>query len=230
EETGTKVGIGVATGCDEVFITTDPHLVEPGRLVPLAMGSDTVGGTFTWSGHYLVDPWNENGVVALGDYPRLSAYFESHRERLSLRHVAQRRPTHWYRTIDRVTHSLICKHKLYLPDIKDRIHPVLDTGQSYPHHNLYFIQSDRWDLEVLGGLLLSDIGQFFVECYGVRMRGGWLRFQAQYLRRIRVPDPDQITADQSARLVAAFRQRDTEAATRVARELYRLDALPAEAG
>ena len=36
---------------------------------------------------------------------------------------------------------------------------------------------------------MSAVGQFFVESYGVRMRGGYLRFQAQYLRRIRVPDP-----------------------------------------
>ena len=34
---------------------------------------------------------------------------------------------------------------------------------------------------------MSSVGQFFVESYGVRMRGGYLRFQAQYLRRIRVP-------------------------------------------
>jgi adenine-specific DNA-methyltransferase len=30
---------------------------------------------------------------------------------------------------------------------------VLDRGETYPHHNLYFIESDTWDLEVLGGLL-----------------------------------------------------------------------------
>jgi hypothetical protein len=45
EETGTKVGIGVATGLDEVYITTDPHLVEESRLLPLAL----VGhATNTW--------------------------------------------------------------------------------------------------------------------------------------------------------------------------------------
>ena len=73
--------------------------------------------------------------------------------------------------------------------------PVLDRGETYPHHNLYFIQSDEWDLEVLGGLLMSAVGQFFVESYGVRMRGGYLRFQAQYLRRIRVPSPKALSAN-----------------------------------
>jgi adenine-specific DNA-methyltransferase len=227
-ETGTKVGIGVATGRDDVFITADPDLVEPDRLLPLALARDTLSGTLEWSGHYLVDPWNAHGVVDLANFPRLAAYYEAHREALMNRNVAKRRPQHWYRTIDRVTHALTQRTKLYFPDIKDRIHPVLDRGQTYPHHNLYFIQSDGWDLEVLGGLLLSDIGQFFVECYGVRMRGGWLRFQAQYLRRIRVPKPEDIAPEHARGLVEAFRRRDRHAASLIALELYRLDRLPTE--
>jgi adenine-specific DNA-methyltransferase len=98
-----------------------------------------------------------------------------------------------------VTHSLTEKPKLYIADIKNQLDPVLDRGETYPHHNLYFVQSDVWDLEVLGGLLISAIGQFFMESYGVRMRGGYLRFQAQYLRRIRVPDPKSIVASKGAR-------------------------------
>ena len=225
-ETGTKVGIGVATGCDEVFITTNPELVESDRLLPLTMGPDTLSGTLKWSGHYLVNPWNSDGLVDLAAFPRLMSYFDEHRNRLLNRHIAKSRPEQWYRTIDRVDHTLKARHKLYFPDIKDRIHPVLDTGQTYPHHNLYFVESAGWDLEVLGGLLFSDISQFFVECYGVRMRGGWLRFQAQYLRRIRVPRPEDVSDMHAAGLKAAFRQRDRATATRIALDVYRLDQLP----
>jgi hypothetical protein len=32
---------------------------------------------------------------------------------------------------------------------------------------------------VLGGLLLSALGQFFVECYAVRMSGGYFRYQLE---------------------------------------------------
>ena len=77
---------------------------------------------------------------------------------------------------------------------------------------------------MLGALLLSDFGQFFVESYGVRMRGGYLRFQAQYLRRIRVPDPDNISVAQAHALRAAFRTRDIKAATQIASDLYETDA------
>jgi len=42
--TGTKVGIGVATGADRVYITTDPDVAEPDRVLPLAMTADTRHG------------------------------------------------------------------------------------------------------------------------------------------------------------------------------------------
>ena len=65
EATGTEVGIGVATGLDKVFITKDPKLVEESRLLPLAMADDTVTGHFRWAGHYLVNPWDSDGLVDL---------------------------------------------------------------------------------------------------------------------------------------------------------------------
>jgi adenine-specific DNA-methyltransferase len=99
-------------------------------------------------------------------------------------------PERWYRTIDRVEPGLQDRDKLVIPDLKAYIQPVLDRGAYYPHHGLYFITSDDWDLEVLGGLLLSDIAELFVATYCVKMRGGCYRFQAQYLRRIRVPRLD----------------------------------------
>lgn len=228
KETRTRVGIGVATGADKVFITGDEALVEESRLLPLAMASDISSGVLEWSGRYLVNPWDEDGLIDLGQYPRLKAYLSRHRDALKRRHVARRNGRSWVRTIDRVNSPLTGKPKLYIADIKDRLRPVLDRGETYPHHNLYFVQSEGWDLEVLGGLLLSDVAQFFVECYGVRMRGGYLRFQAQYLRRIRVPEPGEVTARQAKRLRRAFRGRDAEAATEAALEVYGIDGVPPE--
>ena len=227
--TGTKIGIGVATGADDVFITTDPAVVEPDRLLPLAMASDTKNGHLAWSGHYLIDPWEKDGLVNLDHYPKLAAYFTKYRAALTKRNVASRNPRGWYRTIDRVTHALLRQPKLYFPDMKLTIHPILDEGKTYPHHNLYVLTSTAWDLEVLGGLLLSRVAQFFIECYCVRMRGGTLRFQAQYLRRIRVPSPEAIPTDAADGLRAAFRNRDVQQATAIAFRLYGIDELPLEA-
>jgi adenine-specific DNA-methyltransferase len=222
-ESNARVGIGVATGNDGLFVTKDAHLVESSRLLKLALAKDLASGTMEWSGHFLVDPWNCEGLVDLGDYPRLRAYFEHHATTLKNRHTAAKNVRGWYKTIDRVTHSLTSTPKLYIADIKSILDPVLDRGETYPHHNLYFIQSDEWDLEVLGGLLMSAVGQFFIESYGVRMRGGYLRFQAQYLRRIRVPDLKSLSTTQSRALAQAFRARNREGATEIALEVYGID-------
>jgi adenine-specific DNA-methyltransferase len=220
-QTGTKVGIGVATGADKVFITTDTTVAESDRLLPLAMAQDTRMGTVKWSGHYLIDPWGpDDHLVDLSGYPKLAAYYAAHSSILGRRNIAGRDPARWYRTIDRVNHSLLKRDKLYFPDMKLQANPVLDRGETYPHHNLYFIISDTWDLEVLGGLLLSRIAEMFVASYCVKMRGGTLRFQAQYLRRIRVPEWGSLDEELRTRLRDAFRRRDREAATAAASEGY----------
>lgn len=223
--TGTRVGIGVATGCDEIFITDDGDLVETDRLLPLLQAHDLTEGSARWSGRYLVNPWNGSGLVDLDRYPKLSAYLDDNQRRLRGRHIARQRPATWYRTIDRVHQDLTARPKLLIPDIKAAAHPVLDEGGHYPHHNLYYVVSDTWDLEVLGGLLLSDVANLFVGAYCVKMRGGTYRFQAQYLRRIRVPDPRSISRGDARSLARAFRDRDRERATDVAADVYGLPAI-----
>ncbi len=224
--TGTQIGIGVATGADRVFITDKKPDVEPDRLLPLALASDLKLGRVNWSGHYLVNPWNEDGLVNLAAYPRFEAYLRPHFEVLTERHVAKKRPLQWHKTIDRVNLQLFGKQKLYIADIKERLIPTLDLGETYPQHNLYWITSETWDLRVLGGLLMSAVAEFFIKCYGVRMRGGFLRFQAQYLRRIRVPAPEDISPEIARALSDAFDTQNVTLATEAAMKAYKIDSLP----
>jgi hypothetical protein len=226
-ETGTKVGIGVATGADPVFIVNQRVDVESNRLLPLAMADDLQGARVTWSGHYLLNPWNEKGLVHLPDYPRLRAHLGKHKSGLQQRHTAQKdRPDRWHKTIDRVNSQLLAQPKLYIADIRSRLRPAYDEGKTYPHHNLYWITSEEWSLPVLGALLMSQVGEFFIHCYGVKMRGGYFRFQAQYLRRIRVPELNRIDARLAKALRAAFFAQDAELATKLALEAYQLDGIP----
>ena len=218
--TGTRVGIGVATGCDDVFVVEDAPDVERCRLLPILTAQDIASGTPQWSGRFLVNPWDGGRLVDLEEYPGFASYLQRHGTRIRARHVARNRPASWYRTIDRVHPGLQARPKLLLPDLKAAAHPVLDTGGFYPHHNLYYVVSDKWDLEVLGGLLLSDIANLFVGAYCVKMRGGTYRFQAQYLRKIRVPAPDAIDAATASALCQAFKDRDRAAATDAAAALY----------
>ncbi|OBJ95054.1 Eco57I restriction-modification methylase domain-containing protein [Mycobacterium sp. 1245852.3] len=221
--TGTRVGIGIATGADKVYVTKDVNAAEADRMVPLSMAQDLATGEFVWHGNYLVNPWAEDGsLVALDGYPRMAAYLSAHPV-LRERFVARKAPKSWYRTIDKLSAGLTAKPKLLLQDMKAYIHPVLERGGYYPHHNLYYVVSDTWDMEVLGGLLLGRVAQAYIEAYCVRMRGGTLRFQAQYLRQIRVPYPERIDPSVAEGLRIAFRERDVDAATKAAGEAYDID-------
>jgi hypothetical protein len=221
--TGTRVGIGVATGADSVFLTDDPSLVERDRLLPMLTTKDTAGGIARWSGTYMVNPWRDGELVPLDEFPKMKRYLESWNGQVRNRHVARKNPGRWYRTIDRVEPGLLERPKLVIPDLKAFIQPVLDRGETYPHHSFYVITSEEWDLEVLGGLLLSDIAEVFVAMYCVKMRGGCYRFQAQYLRRIRVPDLSSLNRRDHSELRTAFADRDRDRASSVARRLYGVD-------
>jgi adenine-specific DNA-methyltransferase len=224
--TGTKVSIGVATGADDVYLTSNPHLVEEERLLPLSTTADVESGHFSWSGTYLVNPWQDGALVELERFPKLDRYLKRFETRLRRRHVGRKAGDRWFRTIDNVRSGLVERPKLLIQDMKAAIHPVLEPGGHYPHHNLYYVVSDTWDLEVLGGLLLSRVAQAFIEAYCVRMRGNTLRFQAQYLRQIRVPRQEDLSPTVRMSLRRAFRTRDVEGATRAALCAYGLDRLP----
>lgn len=229
---GVRVGIGVATGADAVFIVdgapfAEPPPVESDRLLPLVMVRDTSTGRLRWSGRHLINPWTDDGhLVDLRRYPRLAAYLTKHEEVLRGRHVGRRQPDRWYRTIDKVDAMLTAKPKLLFADLKLTSEPVLEPGGHYPHHNLYFVTSDTWDLRVLGGLLLSKVAEAVIDAYAVKMSGGTLRFQAQYLRRIPVPHPEAVAEHDQLALADAFDRRDATAATEIALRVYGIDDLP----
>ena len=225
EEAGCKVGIGVATGADKAFIGPYDALdVEPDRKLPIAMTRDIKDGAVAWRGFGVVNPFrDEGGLVDLAKYPRLRRHLESHYEAIAGRHVAQKAPANWYRTIDRITPDLARKPKLLIPDIKGEAHIVFENEGLYPHHNLYFITSETWDLHALQAVLLSGIARLFVATYSTKMHGGYLRFQAQYLRRIRLPQWKNVTPELRRRLIAAGERRDTLACNEAAVALYGLD-------
>jgi hypothetical protein len=122
--------------------------------------------------------------------------------------------------------ELVSVPKLLIPDIAGSNEVVLERGHHHPHHNLYFVTSTRWDMEVLGGLLSSRVALFFVWSYAVKMRGGYLRFQAQYLRRIRLPDPEAIPHGLARAIRSAFQERNFARLDRLALEAYGLEELP----
>ncbi len=226
EEAHVQVKVGVATGADDVFIVKDYSLVEQDRLMPTIAARDLVDGQIYWRGTYLINPWDSTGLANLKDYPLLARYFNTHKKRLNDRHVAKRQREKWWRTIDRINPKIETSEKLLIPDVRSRIDPFFDDGRFYPMHNLYYLLSDEWDLKVLGGLLLSDVANLFVEAYSVRMANGYLRVSAQYLRRVRIPEFSEIPKCTKRALKVAFNSRDIGLANSAALEAYGLKTLP----
>lgn len=226
EEAGCKVGIGVATGADKAFIGRFDELdVEPDRKLPLVTTRDLDDGSVAWRGLGVINPFGSDGkLVSLAHYPKLAQYLEDRRDQIARRHVAMKAPANWYRTIDRIYPELAQEPKLLIPDIKGEAHIVLEEGGLYPHHNLYYITSAEWDLRALQAVLTSGIARLFVATYSTKMRGGYLRFQAQYLRRIRLPRWSSIPETLKHSLIVSVVGGDAEAIQDSVFEVYGLTA------
>ncbi|MEZ5938371.1 MAG: Eco57I restriction-modification methylase domain-containing protein [Hyphomonadaceae bacterium] len=225
EEAGCAVGIGVATGADAAFIGSFDDLdVEPDRKLPLVMTKDIKTGHVEWRGLGVINPFGPDGkLVDLARFPKLRRYLEARKDVIAKRHVAKKAPANWYRTIDRIYPELTARSKLLIPDIKGDAQIVFEEGRLYPHHNLYFITSEAWDLRALQAVLLSGIARLFISTYSTKMRGGYLRFQAQYLRRIRLPSWNSVRAPLRRKLMAAAKSGDMAACNAAVAELYNLN-------
>ena len=226
EGTGCKVGIGVATGADKAFIGPYDALdIEPCRKLPLVTTKDIRSGQVAWRGQGVVNPFSDTGkLVSLDEFPKLRAYLEAHKEQIAGRHIATKNPRNWYRTIDRIYPELAWREKLLIPDIKGDASIVYEKGKFYPHHNLYFVTSNEWDIHALQAIMRSGIARLFVALYSTRMRGGYLRFQAQYLRKIRLPYWRDVSPAMRRRLTQASEADDPHACNEVVAALYRLNA------
>ena len=224
EDAGCKVGIGVATGADKAFIGNFDVLdVESDRKLPLVTTRDIRSGEVVWQGQWVINPFaDRGGLVDLQDYPRLGRYLEAHRDVIANRHCAQKFPQNWYRTIDRINPALVHRPKLLIPDIKGNAHVVFEEGKLYPHHNLYYVTSDEWDLRSLQAVMLSAISRLFVATYSTQMHGGFLRFQAQYLRRIRIPLWSNVSKELRVELAEAALKLDIQRCNRAVFKLYGL--------
>lgn len=84
--------------------------------------------------------------------------------------------------------------------------------------------SGDWDLHALRTVLMSGIAKLFIATYSTRMRGGYLRYQAQYLRRIRLPRWSDVGADAKRFLAHAAEVGDDPACNEPVFDLYGLSA------
>ena len=223
EELGFKIGIGVATGADHIFISKElPQLVERELLLPALNARNLSGDKFLWNGEYLLNPYAANGdLISLADYPRVAKYLNAHREQLSNRHVAKKNASKWYKTIDRINPRLKTESKILLPDISGNRFVFLDDGKFYPLHNLYYITGNSLrEQKILSTFLMSDAIRSQIASITNNMNGGFPRWQSQHLRKLRIPNIKIIDSDVANKLVKSYDQRDFSSMNKYVNDLY----------
>lgn len=227
---GTKIGIGVATGADEVFLDAQRHAdIEPERLLPLVVSDDIKNGVISWQDHYILNPYDPHrrgGMIDLSDYPKTAAYLKRNAERLKSRYCAKGHRADWYRTLDRINDNVFRSAKLLLPDIQAGGNVALDErGEFYPHHNVYWITSSSWSLKALCVILRSAFVTDQMRKVSVRMRGGSVRYQAQNLRNVHIPAWNSFSRSEVLELESLYSCSDrTQVDNAVARIVERVAA------
>lgn len=207
EEQGFKIGIGVATGADKIFISPDLRgKIEDSLLLPAIHGQDLRANQMNWNGRLLFNPYDKNGgLINLDSYPLCKAYLESHREALSNRAKAKNNPSKWYGTIDRIYPALLQEAKILLPDISGNSFIFVDEGNYYPLHNIYYIIGGTTrQLYLLAAILMSDYVRCQLASLTNHMNGGYPRWQSQYLKKLRIPVISSIPEELADKLLHSY--------------------------
>jgi len=79
-------------------------------------------------------------------------------------------------------------------------------------------------VHALQAIMQSGIARLFISLYSTRMRGGYLRFQAQYLRRIRLPRWESLSDSVRERLKHYSETNDQQELNEIVMSLYGLSS------
>ena len=210
---GTRVGIGVASGADDVYVDPQRNAeIEASCLLPLVASEDIRGGRINWNHRYILNPYDRHDdrrMLDLTRFPLASAYLNRHAERLKTRYCARMHPDSWYRTLDRINYRTLKAVKILFPDIQHGGNVALDErGEYYPHHNVYWITSDTWNMRALCVLMRSTFVTDQVRRVSVQMRGGSIRYQAQNLRNVHIPAWSSLDKEDAESLAAMYDEQD----------------------
>lgn len=224
EEQGFKVGIGVATGADNIYISTDlKDIIETELLIPIVNAKDLSGNVFNPKGLYLLNPYDSNGnIINLNNYPKAKSYLEKFRIILENRHIVKKGRT-WYALIDRIKPELLNEPKILLPDISGNNIIFIDHGLFYPAHNIYYITGKSLtDLEQLAALLMSEFVRNQIEGISNKMNGGIPRWQSQSIKQIRIPRLSTITPNLREKMIAAYHKGNINEINSIVEEIVRM--------
>lgn len=222
ESQGFKVGIGVATGADKLYISTSlKDIVEHELLIPLVNAKDLSGNKFSPKGLYILNPYDSTGkIIDLNKYPKAKQYLESHKQILERRHIVKNNGRVWYSLIDKIKPQLLKQPKILLPDLSGNNVVFIDYGSFYPAHNIYYITGNNLcELELLAAILMSKFVRSQIESISNKMNGGLPRWQSQSIKKIRIPLIASIPSELGSKLIAAYHNRDVKEIDRIVTDI-----------
>ncbi|MDE5812269.1 MAG: SAM-dependent methyltransferase [Muribaculaceae bacterium] len=224
EDQGFKVGIGVATGADKIFISTElEYIVEKELLLPIVNAKDLTGNEFRNRGLRVLNPYDSSGnILDLSKYPKAKKYLESFKPILESRHIVKKGRV-WYSLIDKIKPQIIHQPKILLPDISGNNMIFIDYGSYYPAHNIYYITGNSISqLEQLAAVLMSKFVKKQIEGISNRMNGGFPRWQSQSIKRLRIPRIATIPTKLSFKLIRAYHNRNIEEIDSIVNDIIRI--------
>ena len=222
EDAGCKVQIGTATGANSIFIIDKSIDIEKERRLPVISAAELKKGRISWKEKYIINTYDDLGLINLDEFPKLKSYLLKHKDTLSNRHIAKKNPSAWYKTIDRVYPKRSREEKLLIPDISNNPIALYDKGFFNPNNSIYYITSIDWDLHALKVVILSNLTKVFISTYSTKIANGYLRFQAQHLRKLRLPLWSDIDDNLKNKLIHAGQSNNISEYSKLTHELYDL--------
>lgn len=213
QDQGFHIGIGVATGNESVFVSKRlKGMIEDELLLPCIDAYNLRGDRMNWDGRYLLNPFDGGKrLIDLDFYPKAQKYLNDKYDVLSKRHKARKNPGRWYATIDNIDRGLLSMPKILLPDISGNKRIFVDEGNFYPLHNVYYISNGTVrNLKMLAAILMSSPIRKQLDSITNHMNGGYVRWQSQYLKKLRIPILADIAESDSAELLSSYEENDLE--------------------
>ncbi len=212
-----SIRVGIKTTADNVFIRDDwgslPAGLQPEAqlLRPLLTHVETQ----RWipsspKRSVLYTHAIENGkrvAVKLKDFPRASAYLESHREQLSSRSYVIEAGREWYEIW--VPQSPIDwrKPKIVAPDISEEPRFCFDASGAVVNGDCYWITlrpgvASDWLLLLLAIANSSFVTNYYDLAFHNKLYAGRRRFMTQYVKKFPLPDLESPVAQTIVQLVS----------------------------
>lgn len=186
---------GIASGKDEVFYVHEDDInkysLERDLLKPLVKGKDIKAYNISWSGTYVIYPYDEHSKVIPEEklksvYPNVYKYFCDRRDELSKREYFNKSGKLWYELWNQRKLENFNKTRIVVPEISDNNNFALTDkyfGNTKTYHVLLKDDSENNILYVLG-LLNSRLINFFYKNISTPYAGGFYAYKTQFLDNI----------------------------------------------